>query len=82
MPSHPGCNRTLNLAGGDCIDDLKILEADEDFCKILRQSEMHGLKRKERRALERMWRKEKKRSVPSPAYSGPFRPLIPGHSVH
>ena len=41
----------LNLAGGDCVDDLKILEADEGFCQILRKSETHGLKRKTRRAL-------------------------------
>ncbi len=57
----------LNLAGGDCVDDLRIVEADEGFCAILRKSEMHGLKRKVRRALERRWRKEKKRSVPSPS---------------
>jgi len=69
----------LNLAGGDCIDDLKILEADEGFCKILRKSEMYGLKRKERRALERMWRKEKKRSVPSP--SAAFRYLSKFHDT-
>jgi hypothetical protein len=24
----------INLAGGDCVDDLKILEADEGFCTI------------------------------------------------
>ena len=67
----------LNLAGGDCVDDLKILEADEGFCKILRQSEMHGLRRKVRRALEKRWRKEKKRSVPSP--SAAFRYLSKFH---
>jgi hypothetical protein len=42
----------LNLAGGECVDDLKILEADKGFCEILRKSEMHGLKRKVRRTLE------------------------------
>ena len=57
----------LNLAGGDCVDDLKILEADEGFLKRLHQSEMHGLRRKVRRALKRRWCKEKKRSVPSPS---------------
>ncbi len=69
----------LNLAGGDCVDDLKILEADEGFCKIMRKSEMYGLKRKERRALDRMWRKEKKRSVPSP--SAAFRYLSKFHDT-
>jgi len=69
----------LNLAGGDCVDDLKILEADEGFCKILRKSEMHGLKRKVRRVLERRWRKEKKRTVPSP--SAVFRYLSKFHDT-
>ena len=60
----------LNLAGGDCVDDLNILEADGGFCEILRKSETHGLKRKVRRALERRWRKEKKRSVHPRRFSG------------
>jgi len=55
----------LNLAGGDCVDDLKILESDEGFCEILRKVENDGLTRKIKRALERRWRKEKKRFVPS-----------------
>jgi len=56
----------LNLSGGDCIDDLNILEADEGFCRILRRVELHGLSRRERREQERRWRKEKRRTVPSP----------------
>jgi len=67
----------LNLAGGSCVEDLKILEADEGFCEILRKSELHGLRRKVRRALARRWRKEKKRSVPSP--SAVFRYLSSFH---
>ncbi len=39
----------LNLAGGDCVKDLQVLEEDEGFCRILRKSEMHGLRRKARR---------------------------------
>jgi len=69
----------LNLAGGDCVDDLKILEADEGFCKILRKTEIHGLKRKVRRTLERRWRKEKRRTVPSP--SAAFRYLAKFHNA-
>ena len=69
----------LNLTGGDCVDDLKMLEADEGFCRILRRTEMHGLRRKVRRALERRWRKEKKRSVPSP--SAAFRYLAEFHDA-
>ena len=57
----------LNLAGGNCVDDLDILNADEGFCTILRKIQLHGLKRKERREQERRWRKEKQRFVPSPS---------------
>ena len=69
----------LNLAGGDCVEDLKILEADEGFCRVLRRSRMHGLRRKGRRDLERRWRKEKKRSVPSA--SAVFRYLSAFHDA-
>ena len=67
----------LNLAGGDCVEDLNILEADEGFCRILRRVELHGLNRRERREQERRWRKEKRRSVPSP--SAAFRYLEAFH---
>ena len=67
----------LNLAGGDCVDDLRVLEADEGFCRILRRIELKGLRRKERHETERRWRKEKHRSVPSP--SAVFRYLAACH---
>jgi len=55
----------LNVAGGNSVDDLRILESDEGFVKVLRRVELHGLRCKERRELERRWRKERKRAVPS-----------------
>ncbi len=69
----------LNLAGGTSVDDLRILNADPGFCEILRKAELHGLKRKERRELERRWRKEKKRFVPSA--SAVFRYLSEFHDA-
>ena len=69
----------LNLAGGDCVDDLKVLEKDDGFCQILCKVETHGLKRKIRRALESRWRKEKRRSVPSA--SAVFRYLAAFHDA-
>lgn len=57
----------LNLAGGDCVDDIRILEKDEGFCKVLGRVETKGLTRRQRRAMERRWRKEHHRSVPSPS---------------
>jgi len=55
----------LNLAGGDCVEDIKVLEADDGFCEIIKKAELHGLKRKERRELLKRWRTEKSRAVPS-----------------
>ena len=56
----------LNLAGGDCVDDIRILEKDEGFCKVLGRVETKGLSRGQRRAMEKRWRKERHRTVPSP----------------
>jgi hypothetical protein len=68
----------LNLAGGDCVEDLRILESDEGFVEILRKIETYKLRRKERRELESRHRKEKLRSVPSP--SSAFRYLQKFHN--
>lgn len=57
----------LNLAGGDCVDDLRILEGDEGFCRVLERVEVHGMNRNERRGLQRRWRKERRRAVPPPS---------------
>ncbi len=67
----------LNLAGGDSVEDLRILEKDEGFGLVLRKVEDHGLPRKERRAREGRWRKEGRRTVPSP--SAVFRYLARFH---
>jgi hypothetical protein len=55
----------VNLAGGECVDDLRLLEGDEGFCRILQRVKTQGMPRNERRALERRWRKERKRTFPS-----------------
>lgn len=56
----------LNLAGGDCVDDLRLLEGDEGFCRVHREVEWYGRTRSERRGLARRWRKERTRAFPSP----------------
>ncbi len=43
----------LNIAGGDCVEDLRILEKDEGFVEVLQKMETYKLYRKERRELER-----------------------------
>jgi hypothetical protein len=56
----------LNLAGGDCVDDVQVLEGDEGLCRVLREVEFYGRTRSERRTLKRRWRKERTRTFPSP----------------
>jgi hypothetical protein len=69
----------LNLAGGDCVEDMEKLEADEGFCRILRKTEEQGLTRKERRAMKNRWRKGRSRTLPSA--SALFRYLGNFHDV-
>ena len=54
----------LNLAGGDCVEDLERLEADSGFAAILKAVERTLLTRRERRALAVRWRRDRARTVP------------------
>jgi hypothetical protein len=49
----------LALAGGDCVDDLKVLQADKGFCRILERIEPE--------ISPSRWRTEKSRTIPSPS---------------
>ena len=55
----------LNLADGQGISDLEILEGDKGFCRVLRGAVGFGKSREERRALSKRRRNRDKRSVPS-----------------
>ncbi len=55
----------LNVAGGESVSDLDVLEGDEGLGRLLRRMETHGMHRREREATERRWRVERQRSVPS-----------------
>lgn len=55
----------LNLAGGECVDDLDHLNADEGLCKLLLWCENHGLARQVRRQMKSRFRKGRTRSVVS-----------------
>ena len=57
----------LNIAGGECVEDLRVLEGDEGFCRLMDRVRHHGMRRKDRRELERRFRKDRERSVPSPS---------------
>jgi hypothetical protein len=56
----------LNIAGGDCVDDMRILENDEGLVRVIRRVGFSGHPRRERREQERRWRKQQKRAFPSP----------------
>ena len=36
----------LNLAGGESVDDLRILDKDAGLCRVLRRAETHGMRRR------------------------------------
>jgi hypothetical protein len=57
----------LNLAGGDCVEDIERLERDSGFSAILRAIEQELLSRAERRSLKNRWRRERERATPSPS---------------
>lgn len=57
----------LNLAGGDCVEDIDRLENDSGFAAVLRAIERDLLPRAERRSLKTRWRRTRERAVPSPS---------------
>jgi hypothetical protein len=57
----------LNLAGGDCVEDIERLEADTGFVALLGAIERDLLSRAERRSLKFRWRRARQRTVPSPS---------------
>jgi len=67
----------LNLVGGDCVEDVDRLESDKGFCRLFSKAVSQGLSRKGRRGLNKRWRKEKTRGVPSS--SAVFRYLAEFH---
>lgn len=67
----------LNLAGGDCVDDLDVLEKDSGFCRVFRKAETHGLSQKQRKALDKRFRRGRSRTLPAP--SSAFRYLAAFH---
>jgi len=57
----------LNLCGGDAVEDIESLEADEGLSRVVRHWEVHGLRKKERRAAEARFRRGRQRTFPSPS---------------
>lgn len=57
----------LNIAGGEGVNDIKILERDAGFAEVVRRVALYGLNRRRRRELKGRWRKERRGALPSPS---------------
>jgi len=55
----------LNLAGGQHVEDLDRLEADDGLGRFMLEIRGHRMTRKDRRELKRRWRKGRERAFPS-----------------
>jgi hypothetical protein len=55
----------LNIAGGDCVEDVERLERDSGFAAILRRVEGTLLSRGARRKASARWRRKRARALPS-----------------
>jgi hypothetical protein len=55
----------LNLAGGNCVEDIRLLEADQGLCQVVRQAEKYGLSRSEKTSLDARFRRGRDRTFPS-----------------
>ncbi len=67
----------LQVAGGEAVDDLRVLEHDAGFATVLRRVEAQGQTRRQQQAARRRWRQQRTRAVPSP--SAVFRYLAGFH---
>lgn len=68
----------LNLAGGESVSDVKILEKDAGFCQILKSMELNGSVGRNRSKIKCRWRKKVKNTLASP--SSIFRYLACFHN--
>jgi hypothetical protein len=55
----------LNIAGGDCIDDIERLHQDHGLSTLLHSVDTQGMSPKETKAYKQRWRKTKERAFPS-----------------
>ena len=55
----------LNLGGGECVDDVDVLEGDSGLCRLFRKAEAHGLSRRKRRELSGRFRRGRERTFAS-----------------
>ena len=57
----------LNISGGECVDDIKVMENDAGLCRIMKHLDLRGTWGRHRQKLKRQWRNGKKNIFPSPS---------------
>jgi hypothetical protein len=55
----------LNIAGGEVVEDIEVLERDGGLTELILAMEPQGMSRQQRRAFERRFRKGRARALPS-----------------
>lgn len=73
------CLLLLNLCGGNCVDDVKRMEADEGLRMIIKHMELRSAFGRRRRKLKAQWSNGKKNAFPSA--SSIFRYLLLFHNA-
>jgi hypothetical protein len=69
----------LNISGGDCVDDIKLMEADDGLSRIMKHLEHRHAFGRRRQKLKSQWRNGRKNAFPSP--SAIFRYLLLFHNA-
>ena len=55
----------LNLAGGESVEDIRILEADGGLCEVFREAQKYGLSGSEKKQTQKRFRNGRDRTFPS-----------------
>ena len=63
----------LNLAGGECVEDIRMLESDAGLCRVFGEAEVYGLGRGARKEMEKRFRKGRERARLSTGHFLPWR---------
>lgn len=73
------CLILLNISGGECVDDVQILEKDDGLRRLFKHFELKNSWGRRRRKLKSQWRNGRKNQFPS--RSAIFRYLLLFHSI-
>ena len=73
------CLLLLNISGGECIEDVVVLERDSGLMRVFKHFELKNTWGRHRRKLKSLWRNGRKNVFPS--RSSLFRYLLLFHSL-